>query len=75
MTSRLRGRHVSFESQNDEESAQAEDLPTPAQMNLTRLYEQNQQKQQKNMAAKANEQPPEAPAKGKPRLLLMGQRR
>ncbi|KAH8156581.1 hypothetical protein CIB48_g11664 [Xylaria polymorpha] len=74
MASRLRGRDPPLE--DDEQSAQAgESAPTPAQLNLTRLFEQNQIRQQKNAALKAAENGPDGTAKGKPRLLLMGQRR
>lgn len=49
---------------------------SPAQLNLERLYVQNRARQQQNDGAKATEpSTPGAPAKGKPRLLLMGQRR
>ncbi|KAI1435746.1 Gtr1/RagA G protein conserved region-domain-containing protein [Xylaria sp. CBS 124048] len=49
--------------------------PSLAHRNLTRVYEQDQQRQQHSMAAPAPENPPEEAAKRKPRLLLMGQRR
>jgi hypothetical protein len=48
---------------------------SPAQLNLERLYEQNRLNVQKKDAAKAPEPAPGPAAKGKPRLLLMGQRR
>lgn len=76
MTSRLRGRDAPIGRNTAEQLPQAGDnTPTPAQLNLTRLFEQNQPRQQKNMAAKASENPPDGMPKGKPRLLLMGQRR
>ncbi|KAI1164222.1 Gtr1/RagA G protein conserved region-domain-containing protein [Nemania serpens] len=76
MTSRLRGYDALPRRNSDEQSARAADAsPSPAQLNLTRVYEQNQQRQQNNTAAKAPEHPPDGTAKGKPRLLLMGQRR
>ncbi|KAI2638268.1 Gtr1/RagA G protein conserved region-domain-containing protein [Xylaria nigripes] len=74
MPSHLRARDASPERDGYERSAQAE-APTPAQLNLTRLFEQNQQRQRKNLVAKALEHPPDDSTKGKPRLLLMGQRR
>jgi hypothetical protein len=74
MHSRLRGRDFPFG--DDEESSQPGDtMRSPAQQNLTRLFEQNQQRGQKNATAKAPEQAPDGATKGKPRLLLMGQRR
>jgi Ras-related GTP-binding protein C/D len=48
---------------------------SPAQLNLERVYEQNRVNVQKKDAAKALELAPGPAAKGKPRLLLMGQRR
>ncbi|PBP25236.1 hypothetical protein BUE80_DR003718 [Diplocarpon rosae] len=48
---------------------------SPAQLNLERLYEQNRSIAQKNNAASAPGPAPGPAAKGKPRLLLMGQRR
>ncbi|KAK8058950.1 GTP-binding protein GTR2 [Apiospora phragmitis] len=49
---------------------------SPAQLNLERLYEQNRTRQHQKDGSKATEpSTPGAPAKGKPRLLLMGQRR
>ncbi|KAI1263954.1 Gtr1/RagA G protein conserved region-domain-containing protein [Xylariaceae sp. FL1019] len=76
MSSRLRGRDDFYERLDDEASAPPEpSTHTPAQMNLTRVFEQNQQRQQKNDGARAPEQPSDVAAKGKPRLLLMGQRR
>lgn len=76
MYSRLRGHHSPDAKDDDEMSSQAgASPPTPAQLNLTRLYEQNLERQQKNVAAKALDNPPDGQAKGKPRLLLMGQRR
>jgi Ras-related GTP-binding protein C/D len=48
---------------------------SPAQLNLERVHEQNRLNAQKRDAAKAQEPAPGAAAKGKPRLLLMGQRR
>ncbi|KAI0148453.1 Gtr1/RagA G protein conserved region-domain-containing protein [Xylariaceae sp. FL1272] len=76
MSSRLRGRDDFYEPLDDDASSLAEpSIPTPAQLNLTRVFEQNQQRQQKNDSVRALEQPPDVAAKGKPRLLLMGQRR
>jgi Ras-related GTP-binding protein C/D len=48
---------------------------SPAQLNLERVYEQNRLNVQKKDAAKAPAPAPGSAAKGKPRLLLMGQRR
>jgi hypothetical protein len=48
---------------------------SPAQLNLERLHEQNRLNVQKKDAAKTHEPAPGPAAKGKPRLLLMGQRR
>ena len=48
---------------------------SPASLNLERLYEQNRQRQQKKDGVKAPELTEAEQAKGKPRLLLMGQRR
>ncbi|CZT12626.1 probable Ras-like G protein RagC [Rhynchosporium agropyri] len=48
---------------------------SPAQLNLERLYEQNRANAQKNDPATAPGPAPGPAAKGKPRLLLMGQRR
>jgi Ras-related GTP-binding protein C/D len=48
---------------------------SPAQLNLERVHEQNRLNAQKRDAGKAPEPAPGAAAKGKPRLLLMGQRR
>lgn len=48
---------------------------SPAQLNLERLYEQNRSIAQKKDAATAPGPAPGPAAKGKPRLLLMGQRR
>jgi Ras-related GTP-binding protein C/D len=48
---------------------------SPAQLNLERVYEQNRLNIQKKDAAKVIEPAPGPAAKGKPRLLLMGQRR
>ncbi|CZT52937.1 probable Ras-like G protein RagC [Rhynchosporium secalis] len=48
---------------------------SPAQLNLERLYEQNRANAQKNDPATAPGPAPGSAAKGKPRLLLMGQRR
>lgn len=46
-----------------------------AQLSLQRIYEQNRTKVQKQDPTKAMEPAPGVAAKGKPRLLLMGQRR
>ncbi len=48
---------------------------SPAQLNLERVYEQNRLNAQKKDAATAPIPAPGPAAKGKPRLLLMGQRR
>jgi Ras-related GTP-binding protein C/D len=48
---------------------------SPAQLSLERIYEQNRLNVQKRDGAKAPEPAPGPAAKGKPRLLLMGQRR
>ena len=48
---------------------------SPAQLKLRRVHEQNQIATQKNDNVKSSELAPGAAAKGKPRLLLMGQRR
>lgn len=62
--------------------ASAEPLPqhrgthiSLASLKLERVYEQNRQRQQKKEGAKAPELSATEQAKGKPRLLLMGQRR
>jgi Ras-related GTP-binding protein C/D len=46
-----------------------------AQLNLKRVHEQNRINVQKRDGVKAPEPSPGTAAKGKPRLLLMGQRR
>jgi Ras-related GTP-binding protein C/D len=46
-----------------------------AQLNLERVYEQNRLNVQKRDGVNAPEPAPGTAAKGKPRLLLMGQRR
>jgi hypothetical protein len=46
-----------------------------ARMSLTRVYEQNRQREQRREGAKPPELAPEPATKAKPRLLLMGQRR
>jgi len=50
---------------------------SPAQLNLERVYEQNRLEVQKKAVTKTPEPAPgpAAVAQGKPRLLLMGQRR
>ena len=48
---------------------------SPAQLTLQRLHEQNRAAMQKQDPVNAPEPAPGAAAKGKPRLLLMGQRR
>jgi len=48
---------------------------SPAQLKLERVHEQNRLNVQKIDNAKSPEPAPGAAAKGKPRLLLMGQRR
>jgi len=48
---------------------------SPAQLNLERVYEQNRLSSQKRDTSKVVEPAPGPAAKGKPRLLLMGQRR
>lgn len=48
---------------------------SPAQLNLERVYEQNRLIVQKKDASNPLEPAPGPAAKGKPRLLLMGQRR
>ena len=48
---------------------------SPAQLNLERVHEQNRLNVQNKDASKAPEPAPGTAAKGKPRLLLMGQRR
>lgn len=48
---------------------------SPASLNLERVHEQNRLSIQKKDGAKAPDQAPGPAAKGKPRLLLMGQRR
>lgn len=48
---------------------------SPAQLNLERAHEQNRINVQKKDAAKVSDLAPGPAAKGKPRLLLMGQRR
>lgn len=49
------------------------DPPTPAQLTLQRLYDQVQSPTSKNDVSAEMTGP--VPIKGKPRLLLMGQRR
>lgn len=48
---------------------------SPATLKLNRIFEQNRQRQQKKDGGKVQEPPATPQAKGKPRLLLMGQRR
>lgn len=48
---------------------------SPAQLNLERIHEQNRANVQRVDPAKALAPAPGAAARGKPRLLLMGQRR
>lgn len=48
---------------------------SPAQLNLERVHEQNRFNVQKADGTKTSEPAPGTAAKGKPRLLLMGQRR
>jgi Ras-related GTP-binding protein C/D len=48
---------------------------SPAQLNLERVHQQNRLNVQKRDGVKAPELAPGPAAKGKPRLLLMGQRR
>ena len=48
---------------------------SPAQLNLERVHEQNRLNAQRRDATKVPEPAPGPAAKGKPRLLLMGQRR
>lgn len=48
---------------------------SPALLNLQRVYEQSRRGVLKKDAAKPAEPVPGPPVKGKPRLLLMGQRR
>ena len=48
---------------------------SPAKLNLQRVYEQNLRGAPKNDASKQTDPAAGLPAKGKPRLLLMGQRR
>ena len=50
---------------------------SPATLNLERVFEQNRQRLQRKDGAKAPEPEPAAGllAKGKPKLMLMGQRR
>ncbi|KAI1344297.1 Gtr1/RagA G protein conserved region-domain-containing protein [Xylariaceae sp. FL0016] len=77
MASRLRGRD-SYHGHDDDDDQPPPAQPsthTPAQLNLTRVYEQSRQKQQNSSGAKAPDQVPDVATKGKPRLLLMGQRR
>ena len=47
---------------------------SPAQLNLQRVYEQSRQGVPKKDVSKSAEPAPTLPAKGKPRLLLMGQK-
>jgi Ras-related GTP-binding protein C/D len=48
---------------------------SPAQLKLERLHKQNRLNAPKRDVAKAQEPAPGPTPKGKPRLLLMGQRR
>jgi Ras-related GTP-binding protein C/D len=48
---------------------------SPATVKLNHLFEQNRQRQQKKDGAKVQEPAAAPQGKGKPRLLLMGQRR
>lgn len=48
---------------------------SPAQLNLEFLHEQNRLNAQRKDSTKVSEPAPGPAAKGKPRLLLMGQRR
>lgn len=48
---------------------------SPARLTLQRVYDQSLQGAQAKDANKPLEGPPGPPGKGKPRLLLMGQRR
>ena len=48
---------------------------SPAQLNLERVYEQNRLNVSKKDSTRVPEPAPGPAAKGKPRLLLMGQRR
>lgn len=74
MSSRLRGVDI-FDSEDTQgEPYEAQFGPaSPAQQALTVLYEQDQRQRQNGQ--RASEQAPDLPTKGKPRLLLMGQRR
>lgn len=77
MASRLRGRNASarIEAIEDPHREDENDGISAAQLNLERVIEQNRQREQKNAPKAVEQQNPGPPTKGKPRLLLMGQRR
>ncbi|RYP69401.1 hypothetical protein DL770_008238 [Monosporascus sp. CRB-9-2] len=74
MSSRLSGRDTSEAGPSEQPKRRHSTFISPAQLNLTRVFEQDRQRQLKNDGAKAAEPSPDQ-GKGKPRLLLMGQRR
>ncbi|RYO83555.1 hypothetical protein DL764_009440 [Monosporascus ibericus] len=74
MSSRLSGRGTSEAGPSEQPQMRHSTFISPAQLNLTRVFEQDRQRQLKNDGAKAAEPSPDQ-GKGKPRLLLMGQRR
>ncbi|KAK7751790.1 GTP-binding protein gtr2 [Diatrype stigma] len=73
MSSKLRGYDASGAGPSDQPGRRLSTLITPAQLNLTRVFEQDRQRQLNNNGTKAAESSPDQ-TKGKPRLLLMGQR-
>ncbi|KAI1106261.1 GTP-binding protein GTR2 [Jackrogersella minutella] len=74
MSSRLRGVDAfEHEDARERQFGTSSSPSSLAQQSLTRLYEQDQR--QRRNGPRAPEQPLDLSAKGKPRLLLMGQRR
>ncbi|KAI1247149.1 hypothetical protein MGN70_011035 [Eutypa lata] len=74
MASKLSGHDASEADPRKQLERRPSTFITPAQLNLTRVIKQDRQRQLKNNDAKSTEPSPDQ-AKGKPRLLLMGQRR
>ena len=75
MSSPLSGRDIAGAGPSEQPERRLSTYVTPAQLNLTHIFEQDRQRQlNNNGGAKAAELSPDQ-AKGKPRLLLMGQRR
>lgn len=74
MSSPLSGRDRAEAGPSEQPERRLSTYVTPAQLNLTNIFEQDRQRQLKNNGIKADETSLDQ-AKGKPRLLLMGQRR